>query len=115
MMTATVGIEATAKEAAYEKYAKRIFGTRPRSLDSITHFYAGWNAAESRTRELEEENTILKKALNLAVNMVMENEPGDSRAVSNEAVALAAVACGLPMTPETTRVIEAALASNAQR
>jgi Lar family restriction alleviation protein len=34
-----------ARDAAYEKHAKRIFGTRPRSLDSMTDFYSGWDAA----------------------------------------------------------------------
>jgi hypothetical protein len=43
--------------------------------------------AQPRTEEVRE-------ALNLAVNMIMAGEPGDSRAVSDEAVALAAVACG---------------------
>lgn len=36
----------------------------------------------------------LKQALDLAVCMIMKHEPGDSRAVSNEAVALCAVSCG---------------------
>lgn len=36
----------------------------------------------------------LEKALELATEIIMKNEPGDSRAVSNEAVALAAVVSG---------------------
>ena len=33
-------------DEAYEKHAKKIFGMHnPRTIDSITHFYAGWNAA----------------------------------------------------------------------
>jgi hypothetical protein len=35
----------SARDAAYEKHAKRLFGTGPRSIDSITHFYSGWDAA----------------------------------------------------------------------
>jgi hypothetical protein len=57
------GLAATAKEIAYEKHAKRIFGTRPRSLDSITHFYAGWNAAEARCLELERVLREVRRAL----------------------------------------------------
>ena len=35
-------------EAAYEKHAKKIFGANnPKTLDSITHFYAGWTAARA--------------------------------------------------------------------
>ncbi len=37
----------------------------------------------------------LELALALAVNIIMAGEPGDSRAVSDVAVALAAVQCGL--------------------
>jgi hypothetical protein len=37
----------------------------------------------------------LRLALDLALIMIMRNEPGDSRAVSDEAVALAAVSCDL--------------------
>jgi hypothetical protein len=32
-------------DAAYEKHANKIYGHNARPLDSITHFYAGWNAA----------------------------------------------------------------------
>jgi hypothetical protein len=35
-------------DAAYEKHAKKIYGTNPRPIDSITHFYAGFRAALSR-------------------------------------------------------------------
>jgi hypothetical protein len=52
----------------------------------------------------------LREAFVLAVNMIMANEPGDSRAVSNEAVALAAVAFG-DTSPEVMNVIRAALNS----
>lgn len=51
----------------------------------------------------------VREALTLAVNMIMENEPGDSRAVSNEAVALAAVSVGDTSAP-VMEVIRAALA-----
>lgn len=37
----------------------------------------------------------LYMALSLAVDMLSKNEPGDSRAVSDEFVAIAAVQCGL--------------------
>lgn len=37
----------------------------------------------------------LKLSLSIAVEIIMNNEPGDSRAVSDIAVALAAVDCGL--------------------
>ena len=52
----------------------------------------------------------LEAALDLAVNIIMVNEPGDSRAVSDEAVALAAVSCG-DTSPEVMAVIRDALAS----
>lgn len=50
----------------------------------------------------------LKEALDLAVNLIMESEPSDSRAVSNEAVALAAVACG-DTSDAVMKIIRAAL------
>lgn len=49
-----------------------------------------------------------KEALDLAVNMIIAAEPGDSRAVSDEAVALAAVACG-DTSDAVMKVIRAAL------
>lgn len=52
--------------------------------------------------------TPLQEALDLAVNIIMANEPGDSRAVSDEAVALASVACGDTSEPVMS-VIRAAL------
>jgi hypothetical protein len=52
--------------------------------------------------ELKAENVRIKNALKLtvnalrlAVNILGEFEPGDSRAVSNDFVALAAISCGL--------------------
>lgn len=36
----------------------------------------------------------VERGLKLAVNMLMKHEPPDSRAVSDEAVALAALSCG---------------------
>lgn len=49
----------------------------------------------------------LKLAFDLAVCMIMKNEPPDSRAVSNEAVALCALSCG-DNSKEVMNVIEAA-------
>lgn len=51
----------------------------------------------------------IKEALDLAVCMIMKHEPGDSRAVSNEAVALCAVSCGFTDEP-VMKVIRDALA-----
>lgn len=51
----------------------------------------------------------VKEALDLAVNIIMAGEPGDSRAVSDEAVALAAVACG-DTSDAVMKVIRASLA-----
>lgn len=51
----------------------------------------------------------VQEALELAVNIIMASEPGDSRAVSNEAVALAAVSCGDTSDP-VMKVIRDALA-----
>lgn len=48
-------------------------------------------------------------ALKLAVNMLAPYEPGDSRAVSDEFVALAAVSVG-DTSPEVMAVIRSALA-----
>lgn len=55
----------------------------------------------------------LKKALTLAVNMLAHYEPGDSRAVSNEFVALAAVQCDL-VDDAVMKVIEDALENSAR-
>jgi hypothetical protein len=46
-----------------------------------------------RLEQLRAENARLRGALDLAVGMIMLHEPGDSRAVSDEAVALASVVC----------------------
>ena len=61
------------------------------------------NAAEAREKQL-------RAALKLAVDIVMVNEPGDSRAVSDEAVALAAVVCECD-DEKCWAVIDQALAS----
>lgn len=50
----------------------------------------------------------LSKALNLALLYLARLEPGDSRAVSDEFVAMAAVASG-DTAPEVMRVIDEAL------
>lgn len=52
----------------------------------------------------------LKKALSLAVNMLSVHEPPDSRAVSDEFVALACVDCGVVKDSDMT-IIERALAA----
>ena len=56
----------------------------------------------------------LKMALSLAVNMLSAHEPPDSRAASDEFVALACVDCG-DVTGLVMPVIEAALAKSKQR
>lgn len=57
--------------------------------------------------------TPIQKALRLAVNMLSLYEPPDSRAVSDEFVALAAVDTG-DTSPEVLAVIDAALARQAE-
>lgn len=52
-------------------------------------FEIAWSAQSSRIAELE-------AALNLAVCMLAPYEPGDSRAVSDKFVALAAISCDQP-------------------
>ena len=47
-----------------------------------------------RTRQLEQENTCLRKALSVALDMLFPFEPPDSRGVSDEFVAMAAIQCG---------------------
>ena len=49
------------------------------------------------------ENEMLRQALKLAVDMLAPYEPGDSRAVSNEFVALAALLTGL--NPDEERAV----------
>lgn len=51
---------------------------------------------------------VTEKALRLAVNMLSQYEPPDSRAVSDEFVALAAVSCGIA-NADAVRIIDAAL------
>jgi hypothetical protein len=50
----------------------------------------------------------MKTALELAVNMLSQYEPPDSRAVSNEFVALACIVCG-DTSDEVMQIIRAAL------
>lgn len=52
---------------------------------------------------------VYMNALNLACAMLIRHEPGDSRAVSDEFVALASVAAGV-VSPDVVRVIDAGLA-----
>lgn len=47
-----------------------------------------------RTRQLEHENDCLRKSLSLALDRLFKFEPPDSRAVSDEFVAMAAVQGG---------------------
>jgi hypothetical protein len=54
--------------------------------------------------------TQLKQALEIAVNIIMASEPGDSRAVSDIAVALAAVSCDI-VDDKVMAVIEEAYLS----
>lgn len=61
-----------------------------------------------RTRQLEQENDCLRKALSVATAMLIVHEPPDSRAVSDEFVAIAAVQSG-DMTPPVMAVIDRAL------
>ncbi|WP_156433895.1 hypothetical protein [Bradyrhizobium retamae] len=55
--------------------------------------------------KLLDDADALKRALVLAVDMLAANEPGDSRAVSNEFVALAAVSTG-DTSPEVMAIID---------
>lgn len=50
-----------------------------------------------------------REALGLAVAMLSHYEPGDSRAVSDEFVALAAVACGIAKDEDWTIIRAAAI------
>jgi hypothetical protein len=72
------------------------------------HPQTGIDKIRDAIRSLNEPQEV-KEALDLAVNIIMAGEPGDSRAVSNEAVALAAVACGDTSEP-VMKVIREALA-----
>lgn len=54
---------------------------------------------------LAKENAQLKRALSVATGLIMEGEPGDSRAVSDVAVALASAMHG-DMSPEVMEIIE---------
>ena len=51
----------------------------------------------------------IERALALAVSMLAPHEPGDSRAVSDEFVAIASVACG-DTSPRVMEVIDGAIA-----
>lgn len=61
-----------------------------------------------RARQLGQEDTCLRKALSVALNMLIEYEPPDSRAVSDEFVAMAAVQAGDTSLP-VMMVIDRAL------
>ena len=52
------------------------------------------NVETIRTRQLDHEAICLRKALRLALARLIKFEPGDSRAVSDEYVAMAAVEAG---------------------
>jgi hypothetical protein len=67
-----------------------------------------WDYAQV-LRDASDEIARLRSALDLAVGMLMMHEPGDSRAVSDEAVALASVVCDCT-NDETWRIISAARA-----
>lgn len=69
-----------------------------------------WAAWETTRLQLDRK----QKALDLAVNVIMANEPGDSRAVSNIAVALAAVASGDVSEP-VMAVINSALSDDKEK
>lgn len=58
----------------------------------------------------------LQLALDLALAWLVRYEPSDSRAVSNEFVAMAAIACGQnDNLDECRRIIRTALAEDAER
>lgn len=62
-----------------------------------------------RTRQLEQENSCLRKSLSVALDMLIVHEPPDSRAVSDEFVAMAAVQSGdmsLPVMQVIDRAIQ---------
>lgn len=69
------------------------------------------NAAELYA--VKQERDQLREALTLAVNLLAVNEPGDSRAVSDEFVALAAVSTG-DASREVMAIIRAANARTAE-
>jgi len=62
--------------------------------------------AEATIARLTREKAEAREALHVAVDIIMENEPGDSRAVSNIAVSLAAVSCDCA-NPEAWEIIRA--------
>jgi hypothetical protein len=63
---------------------------------------------EARNR-VDERVADLELALDLALNQLSEFEPGDSRAVSNEFVAMAAIRCEAGSLSECRDIIRAAL------
>lgn len=63
----------------------------------------------SRSSELLTRIADLELALDLALNWLGEQEPGDSRAVSNEFVAMAAIRCEQDNLEECRSIIRASL------
>lgn len=63
------------------------------------------NLAPPPSADLVSMETQLRKALRLAVAMLAQHEPKDSRAVSDAFVALAMVNCGMA-TEESWKIIE---------
>jgi len=68
-----------------------------------------------RTRQLEQENSCLRKALSVATSMLIHHEPPDSRAVSDEFVAIAAVQSGDMSMPVMTVIDRAIIRVNEQK
>ena len=61
-----------------------------------------------RTRQLDQENTCLRKALSVALDMLIPHEPPHSCGVSDEFVAMASVQSG-DMSPHVMAVIDGAI------
>lgn len=88
---------------------------RPRNLDAMNaeldkRLSDSIAAVNRGIDDLLQENAAVRDALSLAVNMLAPLEPGDSRAVSDEFVALASVACG-DMRQEVMDIIRARLSA----
>lgn len=64
---------------------------------------------ESKFRKMEKRESNLTEALNLALDLLYPSESGDSRAISNEFVAMGAVLCGIE-DDKTMEVIRVQLA-----
>lgn len=83
------------------------YGTRGKL---ITQLLEGW-VHEQKTMPGKPTREQLEKALNVATNMLIKHEPSDSRAVSNEFVAIAAVQSN-QVDDNVMQVLDTALAAS---